>query len=57
MRNVEYKNPIDEAWDQFTKEIREETEQSAQIIAEDQQEATAERQLEEIDEQIYNWSR
>ncbi|XP_015121910.1 zinc finger protein 830 [Diachasma alloeum] len=57
VRNVEYKDPIEEEWDKFQKEMREEAAQSAQIIAEDQEEATTERQLDEIEEQIRNWSR
>lgn len=57
VRNVEYKNPIEEEWEKFQKEIKEETAQSAQIIAEDQEEATTERQLDEIEEQIRHWSR
>jgi len=31
--------------------------QSAQIIADDQEEATTERQMDEIEEQIRHWSR
>jgi hypothetical protein len=54
---VEYKNPIEEEWEKFQKEMKEETTVSAQIIAEDQEEATAERQIDEIDEQMRNWSR
>ncbi|KOC69906.1 Zinc finger protein 830 [Habropoda laboriosa] len=57
VRNVEYKNPIEEEWEKFQKEIKEETAQSAQIIADDQEEATTERQLDEIEEQIRHWSR
>ncbi|KAL6254959.1 hypothetical protein P5V15_014301 [Pogonomyrmex californicus] len=57
VRNVEYKDPIEEEWEKFQKEIKEETAQSAQIIADDQEEATTERQLEEIEEQIRHWSR
>lgn len=56
-RNVEYKDPIEEEWEKFQKEIKEENTLSAQIIAEDQEEATAERQIHEIDEQMRNWSR
>jgi zinc finger protein 830 len=37
--------------------MKEENTVSAQIIAEDQEEATAERQIDEIDEQMRNWSR
>ncbi|XP_076766871.1 zinc finger protein 830 [Xylocopa sonorina] len=57
VRNVEYKNPIEEEWEKFQKVIKEETAQSAQIIADDQEEATTERQLDEIEEQIRHWSR
>lgn len=57
VRNVEYKDPIEEEWEKFQKEIKEETVQSAQIIADDQEEATTERQLDEIEEQIRHWSR
>lgn len=57
VRNVEYKNPIEEEWEKFQKEIKEETAQSAQIIADDQEEATTERQLVEIEEQMRHWSR
>jgi zinc finger protein 830 len=35
----------------------EETAQSAQIIADDQEEATTKRQMEEIEEQMRHWSR
>lgn len=57
VRQVDYKDPIEEEWDKFQKEIKEETAQSAQIIADDQEEATTERQLDEIEEQIRHWSR
>ncbi|CAD6226704.1 GSCOCG00005872001-RA-CDS [Cotesia congregata] len=54
VRNVEYKNPVEEEWDRYLKEIKEETTQSAQIIAEDHELATSERQNNEIDEQMGN---
>ncbi|XP_034935809.1 zinc finger protein 830 [Chelonus insularis] len=57
VRNVEYKDPIEEEWDRYLKEIKDETDHSAQLIAEDHEEATNERQLNEIDEQLSNWSR
>lgn len=57
VRNVEYKNPVEEEWDRYLKEIKEETTQSAQIIAEDHELATSERQINEIDEQLGNLSR
>ncbi|XP_041970938.1 26S proteasome non-ATPase regulatory subunit 5-like [Aricia agestis] len=56
-RNIEYKDPIEEEWEKFQKEIKNETSTSAEIIAGEQEEATAERQIDEIDEQIRNWSR
>ncbi|XP_023933823.1 zinc finger protein 830 [Bicyclus anynana] len=56
-RNIEYKDPVEEEWEKFQKEIKEETTTSAEIIAGEQEEATAERQIDEIDEQIRNWSR
>uniref|UniRef100_A0A2M4CRF2 Zinc finger protein 830 n=1 Tax=Anopheles darlingi TaxID=43151 RepID=A0A2M4CRF2_ANODA len=56
-RNQEYKDPNDEEWDKFQKEIKEATSVSMAIISEEQEESTAERQIAEIDEQIRNWSR
>lgn len=48
---------MEEEWEKFQKAIREADNISAAIIAEDQEEATNERQLDEIDEQMKNWSR
>lgn len=56
-RNLEYKDPVQEEWDRFQKEIRDAATISNDIIAGDQEESTAERQIVEIDEQIRNWSR
>uniref|UniRef100_A0A0A9Y6Q5 Zinc finger protein 830 n=1 Tax=Lygus hesperus TaxID=30085 RepID=A0A0A9Y6Q5_LYGHE len=56
-RNVEYKDPIQEEWDRFQKEIKEETTVSAQIIYDDTEDATAQRQIEEIDEQLRKLSK
>lgn len=56
-RNVEYKDPNEEEWERFQKEIKEQTAQSAQIIGEDQEEAATERQIDTIEEQLRNWSR
>ncbi|XP_041764051.1 zinc finger protein 830 [Anopheles merus] len=56
-RNQEYKDPNDEEWEKFQKEIKEATNISMAIISEEQEESTAERQIAEIDEQIRNWSR
>lgn len=57
MRNVEYKDPIEEEWDKFQKEIKEETAQSEQIIADDHEEAITVRHTDEIDEQMNCYSR
>lgn len=57
VRNLEYKDPLEEEWDKFQKQMREESTVSNAIIAEDQDEATADRQIDEIDEQMRNWSR
>ncbi|GAB0093526.1 Coiled-coil domain-containing protein 16 [Sergentomyia squamirostris] len=56
-RHQEYKDPVEEEWEKFQREIRDAATESNAIIAEDQEEATAERQIVEIDEQIRNWSR
>lgn len=56
-RNLEYKDPVEEEWDKFQKEIKEAEVQSTNIINEEHEEATVERQIDEIDEQIRNWSR
>lgn len=56
-RNSEYKDPIEEEWERFQKEIKDAANISNAIIAEEQDEATADRQIDEIDEQMRNWSR
>lgn len=56
-RNLDYKDPVEEEWDKFQQEIKEASSFSNAIIAEDQEEATSERQIDEIDEQMRNWSR
>lgn len=56
-RNVDYKNPIEEEWEQFQQEIKEAANFSNAIMAEDQEQSIVERQIDEIDEQIRNWSR
>lgn len=56
-RNLEYKDPVEEEWERFQKEIKAAASLSNAIIADDQEEATTERQFDEIDEQIRNWSR
>lgn len=57
IRNLEYKDPQDEEWERFQREIKEAATLSNEIIAGEQEEATAERQIKEIDEQIERWSK
>ncbi|KAM7282354.1 hypothetical protein ISCGN_002504 [Ixodes scapularis] len=52
-----YRDPIEEEWEKFQKEIAEETNVSEAIMAEDVEESKVERDIEEIDEQIHNWQR
>ncbi|KAF5285423.1 hypothetical protein FQA39_LY16677 [Lamprigera yunnana] len=57
VRQIDYKDPIAEEWEKFKKVMRDADNESANIIAEDHEEATNERQLDEIDEQMKNWSK
>uniref|UniRef100_A0A0V0GBI3 Zinc finger protein 830 n=1 Tax=Triatoma dimidiata TaxID=72491 RepID=A0A0V0GBI3_TRIDM len=56
-RNVEYKDPVQEEWERFQREIKEETHLSARIIHDDTEDATTQRQIDEIDEQLRKLSR
>lgn len=53
----EFKDPNDEEWERFQKEIKDAQTLSTQIINEEQEELTTERQMDEIDEQMRIWSR
>ncbi|XP_031333687.1 zinc finger protein 830 isoform X2 [Photinus pyralis] len=57
VRHIDYKDPVEEEWERFQKAIRDANNESANIIAEDHEEATNERQIDEIDEQMKNWSK
>ncbi|XP_022245796.1 zinc finger protein 830-like isoform X1 [Limulus polyphemus] len=57
VRKVEYKDPMEEEWEKFQKTIAAETNVSQAIIEEDLEESKVEREIDEIDEQIYNWER
>ncbi len=48
---------MEEEWNKFQKEINDEVTASVAIQEEDQEESTAERQLEEIEEQMLKWGR
>lgn len=56
-RHIEYKDPVEEEWEKFRKEIKEAEVESLTIITEEQEESTVERQIDEIDAQIKNWNR
>merc|ERR1711874_630874 len=56
-RGIEYKDPEEEEWESWKKEIAVELTQSADILAEEQLGETVERQIEEIDEQMKAWTR
>ena len=56
-RNVQYVDTAEEEWSKFQKEIVEEMTVAQDILVEDRIEATNDRQIEEIDEQIRAWSR
>ena len=47
----------EEEWEKFQKEIGDEVATAQEILVEDRNEATADRQLEDIDEQIEAWKR
>lgn len=57
VRQIEYKDPVEEEWDKFQKEIHDEAIVSAAIQEEDQEESTVGRQLEEIEDQMLNLGR
>ena len=56
-RNVQYVDQEEEEWSKFQKEIAEEVVTAQEILVEDRNEATADRQLEDIDEQMQAWKR
>lgn len=56
-RNVPYVDAEEEEWAKFQKEIGEELQTAQVILVEDREEANADRQIEEIDEQMAAWSR
>merc|ERR1712038_1556437 len=56
-QNVPYINVEEEEWEKFQKEIGEEMSTAQTILVEDREEATADRQIEEIDEQMEAWRR
>ena len=57
VRQIEYKDKMDEEWELFQRSMKEETTVSEQIREEDEAQATVERNIDEIDEQIHRWSK
>ncbi|XP_050423034.1 zinc finger protein 830 [Adelges cooleyi] len=57
IRKEEYVSSIDEEFIKFQKEMKEENLLSEQIMADNEDETTYGRQVEEIDEQIKHWSK
>lgn len=57
VRGLEYKDPAEEEWASWTKEIGVELTQSSDMLAENQLGETVDRQIEEIDEQMRAWTR
>ena len=57
VRNVPFKNPLDEEWEKFQKEISGDKIASDQVEQDDFQELNSERTIEEIDQQIDNWAK
>ena len=56
-RNVQYVDQNEEEWNKFQKEIADEVINAQEILTEDRNEATADRQLENMDEQMEAWKR
>ncbi|XP_067680900.1 zinc finger protein 830-like [Haliotis asinina] len=55
VRKVEYKDKMEEEWEQFQRAMKEESHVSENIIEEDDQQANIERNIDEIDDQINRW--
>ncbi|CAD5122814.1 DgyrCDS11219 [Dimorphilus gyrociliatus] len=57
VRNVEYKNKIDEEWEIFQKVIKDETNKAENLMDEEHEENTILRNIEEIDTEIQLWGK
>jgi zinc finger protein 830 len=57
VRHQEYKDPTEAEWEKFQKEIKEAEVESTNIINVDYEDEIVERQIEEIDVQMRNWSK
>lgn len=56
-RHQEYRDPTEAEWEKFQKEIKEVEAESTNIINDDYEDEIVERQIEEIDVQMRNWSK
>lgn len=56
VRKVEYKDKMEEEWDLFQKQMKEESHVSEAIMEEDDEQTNVDRNIDEIDEQIHRWS-
>ncbi|KAI0221838.1 Zinc finger protein 830 [Lamellibrachia satsuma] len=56
VREVEYRNKMDDEWELFQRVMKDESTVSEAIEEEEEEQKTAERNIEEIDEQIHRWS-
>ncbi|CAE1239777.1 ZNF830 [Acanthosepion pharaonis] len=56
VRQVEYKDKMEEEWELFQKQMKEASHVSEAIMEEDDEQANVDRNIDEIDEQIHRWS-
>jgi len=57
VREVEYKDKMEEEWALFQKTVKEEAKISEAIVEEEDDNAVIERNLDEVDEQMHHWSK
>lgn len=55
VRQVEYKDKMEEEWDMFQKAMKEESHVSEAIVEEEDEQINVDRNIEEIDDQINRW--
>ncbi|GAB1601310.1 zinc finger protein 830-like [Argonauta hians] len=56
VRKVEYKDKMEEEWELFQKQMKEETHVSEAIMEDEDEQANVDRNIDEIDEQMHRWS-
>ncbi|XP_064602871.1 zinc finger protein 830-like [Liolophura sinensis] len=55
VRQVEYRDKMDDEWEKFQKVMKEENTVSEAIVEEEEEQATVDRNIDEIDEQMQKW--